>query len=392
MAPVSLTSDSADVGGSGVDTVVFERSPAGANTWTATAASWNTASGPDSVADGNYDLRVKTTDKAGNSFTSPLVTVLVDHTAPVTSASLAPGSPSNAPVTVSFTAGDGSGSGVSTTSYRVDGGRVLQGSSVIVCAPGDHSNDGNHVVEFFSTDDVGNVETPKTVNVLIDTTAPNGTPGDPGDYLRGIANLTYSTSATDVSSVQFQFSPASAGRLVEYRRRRRRAALRGLLDDHPRRRRPVRPARRRHRLDRQRRQRAPPGPAEDRRQHGSLRLRHVARAVELRLRQRRRDRDRNRRRRAARLGRLRGALRDQALRRRLVHRLRHADRPDRRLDLPAVRWPPARSPTARPTCRSSSPTSPATRQRPRPGRSTSTTTHRPSRSTTPAPPSARAST
>ena len=101
--PVSLTSDSADAGGSGVDTVVFERSPAGAGTWTATAASWNTASGPDAVADGSYDLRVTTTDKAGNSFTSAVVTVLVDHTAPVTSASLAPGSPSNAPVTVSFT-------------------------------------------------------------------------------------------------------------------------------------------------------------------------------------------------------------------------------------------------------------------------------------------------
>ena len=35
--------------------------------------------------------------------------------------------------------------------------------------------------------------------------------GDPGDYLRGIANLTYSTGAGDVSSVQFQFSPAGAG-------------------------------------------------------------------------------------------------------------------------------------------------------------------------------------
>jgi len=209
--PVSLTSDSADVGGSGVDTIVFERSPAGANTWTATAASWDTASGPDSVGDGSYDLRVKTTDRAGNSFSSAVVTVLVDHTAPITSASLAPGSPSNAPVTVSFTAGDGSGSGVSTTSYRVDGGSLLLGSSVVIGAPGDHSNDGNHVVQFFSTDDVGNVETPKTVNVLIDTTAPSGTPGNPGDYLRGIANLTYSTAATDVSSVQFQFSPASAG-------------------------------------------------------------------------------------------------------------------------------------------------------------------------------------
>ena len=210
VAPVSLTSNSAD-GGSGVDTVVFQRSPAGAGTWTATPATWNTATGADAVADSQYDLRVVTTDLAGNVFTSPAVTVLVDHTAPTTSALLAPGSPSNAPVTVTFSAADGTGSGVSKTEYRVDGGSLLQGASVVIPAPGDHSNDGTHTVAFFSTDDVGNVEAPaNTVNVVIDTTAPSGSGGDPGDYLRGIANLTYSTGAGDVSSVQFQFSPAGA--------------------------------------------------------------------------------------------------------------------------------------------------------------------------------------
>ncbi|MDQ3066537.1 MAG: Ig-like domain-containing protein, partial [Actinomycetota bacterium] len=203
---VALTSDSAD-GGSGVGAVVFERSPAGANTWTATAASWNTASGPDSVGDGNYDLRVTTTDNAGNSFTSPVITVKVDHTAPTTTASLAPGTPSNAPVTVTFSANDGTGSGVSTTTCVIDGTLT---DPCVVPAPGDHSNDGSHVVQFFSTDDVGNVESTKSVTVVIDTTAPSGTGGNPGDYLRGIANLTYSTGATDVSSVQFQFSVAGA--------------------------------------------------------------------------------------------------------------------------------------------------------------------------------------
>ncbi|HYK06325.1 MAG TPA: Ig-like domain-containing protein, partial [Gaiellaceae bacterium] len=209
--PVALTSDSADAGGSGVASTVFERSPAGAGTWTATAASWNTASGPDAVADGGYDLRVRTTDNAGNVFTSAAITVLVDHTAPATSASLAPDTPSNAPVTVSFSASDGSGSGVSSISYRVDGGSLQLGTAVIVPAPGDHSNDGSHLVEFFATDDVGNAETLKGIAVVIDTTAPSGSGGDPGTYLRGIANLTYSTAAGDVSSVQFQFSPAGAG-------------------------------------------------------------------------------------------------------------------------------------------------------------------------------------
>ncbi len=207
VAPVTLTSDSAD-GGSGVDTVVFERRPAGGGPWTVTPPTWDTASGPHAVGDGSYDLRVTTTDLAGNSFTSGFVTVLVDHTAPVTTASSSPASPSNAPVTVTFSVTDGVGSGVAQTSYRVDGGSVLTGGSVVIAAPGSHANDGSHLVEFFSTDDVGNVEATKSVTVVIDTTATSGTTGDPGSYLRGIAQLAYTTSDTDVSSVQFQFTPA----------------------------------------------------------------------------------------------------------------------------------------------------------------------------------------
>ena len=41
---------------------------------------WDTTSG---TPDGNYDLRVVTTDNAGNTFTSPLRTVDVDNTKPV---------------------------------------------------------------------------------------------------------------------------------------------------------------------------------------------------------------------------------------------------------------------------------------------------------------------
>ena len=64
-----LASNSADLGGSGVDTVTFQRSPAGAGTWTSQAASWNT----NLQADGQYDLRVVTTDFAGNSVTSATI-------------------------------------------------------------------------------------------------------------------------------------------------------------------------------------------------------------------------------------------------------------------------------------------------------------------------------
>ena len=89
---VAVNSNSAD-GGSGVASALFERSPIGAATWTTIGAAdttspygvtWNTTA----VVDGQYDLRVTTTDNAGRTFTSALVTVRVDNTAPTNALSL----------------------------------------------------------------------------------------------------------------------------------------------------------------------------------------------------------------------------------------------------------------------------------------------------------------
>ncbi len=75
---VSLTANATDAG-SGVATVAFQRSPAGAGTWTSVPASWNTTS----VSDGLYDLRVIVSDNAGNSTTSaPVANRRVDNTKP----------------------------------------------------------------------------------------------------------------------------------------------------------------------------------------------------------------------------------------------------------------------------------------------------------------------
>lgn len=75
---VTLTASSTDTGGSGVANVKFQRSAAGANTWTdlctdttsAYTCSWNTAT----VPEGLYDLRTLATDNAGNAETSTVVT------------------------------------------------------------------------------------------------------------------------------------------------------------------------------------------------------------------------------------------------------------------------------------------------------------------------------
>ena len=84
---VAVTSNSADAG-AGVDAAQFQTSPAGAGTWSNLGAadtaspytvSWDTLAS----ADGVYDLRVVTTDRVGNTFTSATVAnVRVDNTAP----------------------------------------------------------------------------------------------------------------------------------------------------------------------------------------------------------------------------------------------------------------------------------------------------------------------
>src|SRR5688572_32376049 len=53
----------------------------------------------------------------------------------------APGGWQTAPVTVTLTPGDAL-SGIASTEYRVDGGGFQNGTSVLIPAPADHSNDG----------------------------------------------------------------------------------------------------------------------------------------------------------------------------------------------------------------------------------------------------------
>jgi hypothetical protein len=80
---VTLSPSADDGGGSGVATLVVQRSPAGAGNWTNVGLNWNTTN----VVDGAYDLRARATDNAGNPATSVVRTVNVDNTAPGLSSS-----------------------------------------------------------------------------------------------------------------------------------------------------------------------------------------------------------------------------------------------------------------------------------------------------------------
>ena len=82
---MTVSSDSADAG-SGVASAEFQRRPAGGGPWTTidtdTTAPYSTSWDTTPLTDGDYDLRVITTDQAGNTFTSATRTVTVDNSAP----------------------------------------------------------------------------------------------------------------------------------------------------------------------------------------------------------------------------------------------------------------------------------------------------------------------
>jgi len=96
-----------------------------------------------------------------------------DTDPPETAAALTPAAPDGddgwyrSPVEVVLSATD-AGSGVDSTEYRVDGGAwsAYDGSFTI-------GDDGEHAVEYRSTDADGNVEEAKSVSVKVDRTAPD---------------------------------------------------------------------------------------------------------------------------------------------------------------------------------------------------------------------------
>ena len=213
---VVLASNSADVGGSGVDTVQFQRSPAGAGTWTNQAASWNTTL----QADGQYDLRVVTTDFAGNSVTSAAITVRVDNTNP-TGSITAPADSANVRNTISLTSN--SADPVGRLSLR----RRDRHFPALADRRGTWTNqaaswnttlqaDGQYDVRVVTTDNAGNSHTSATITVRVDNTNPSGSITTPADSanVRGTVSLTSNSTdsgGSGVATVQFQRSPIGAG-------------------------------------------------------------------------------------------------------------------------------------------------------------------------------------
>jgi FG-GAP-like repeat len=166
--PVTVTLAAADTGGSGLATTYYRLGSSGA---------FSTYGGSFTVStEGSTEVDYYSTDAAGNVESTHAGYVNIDTTAPVTTATGADSAWHTTPVTLTFAALDGDGSGVVDTSYRVDaaddGVPWTNGTSVTIAAPQGGGNDGVHTVEYRSTDAAGNTEDYKTCLVNIDTTAP----------------------------------------------------------------------------------------------------------------------------------------------------------------------------------------------------------------------------
>ncbi|MDD5251574.1 MAG: hypothetical protein PHT12_02980 [Patescibacteria group bacterium] len=126
---------------------------------------------------------------------------VVDDAAPVTGASVSDPAGQNGwhlgPVTVTLSADDGEGTGVTSTEYSVDGGLTW----TTYAEPFEVSGDGSHTILYGSRDNAGNSETTKSLEIKIDSAVPNVSITAPADgLLTNQPTVTVSGSASDSGS------------------------------------------------------------------------------------------------------------------------------------------------------------------------------------------------
>ena len=203
--------------------VTFQRSPAGAGTWTTICAptaapytcSWNSAG----VADGLYDLRATALDASGYTRTSTVSSRRVDNTAPATGVTAA--TPLTGTATLSATATD-AGSGVISVAFEA---RPSSGGSwTPICTDGSSPYscnwdttavaDGAWDVRATATDGAGNTSSATTANRIVDNTAPTIALTNPGSPIGGTVTLASTAgdgAGSGVASVAYQYRTSPAG-------------------------------------------------------------------------------------------------------------------------------------------------------------------------------------
>jgi hypothetical protein len=147
---VSLTAAD-NQGGSGVSATYFKVNGGAQQTGNAVTL----------TAEGSHTVAYWSVDWAGNVEPERSLTVNIDKTAPVSSATLGPALPKNGwyarEVTISLATNVDTGSGVAATYFKLDGGEQQTGTVIPLTAK------GLHTIVYWSVDGAGNVEQPQTI-------------------------------------------------------------------------------------------------------------------------------------------------------------------------------------------------------------------------------------
>jgi hypothetical protein len=149
------------------------------------------------------DTTVMVSDRAGNSTRGASAAVKIDRTAPTTTATpdraLPPGGVYSGAVTVTLAATDLL-SGLASINYTLDSGMTQ-----VYNAPISLTNDGTYIINYWSIDLVGNVETEQTLTIIIGSNLITfAQPSSPQVY--GAAPLTLGATASSGLPVSYTTS------------------------------------------------------------------------------------------------------------------------------------------------------------------------------------------
>lgn len=181
-----------------------DRSGVKATRWRLNGGPWVSGTVVEAATAGNHLIEFYSEDRAGNveqpAKRAEFSLVNPDTIAPLTSAALSPSTTwTNTDVTVTLSASDLGGSGLSATYYRIGSGPQQTYS-----APFKVSALGETVVTYWSADAAGNTEGSKAVTARIDKTAPTTTSDAKASYT-GSAAITLRPADTGGSGIADTF-------------------------------------------------------------------------------------------------------------------------------------------------------------------------------------------
>lgn len=221
---ITLTATASDSSGPLVASVVIERSPAGAGTWTAVctdvSAPFSCPLDTTTMGDGRYDVRARATGADGDVLASvPVTDRLVDNVGPAVTMQATPAW-LRGNVTLAATVGDGAGTGVASVAYEIKPSASTTWTQACVAPAAPWScafstaalTDGtSYDLRAVATDAIGNATTSAVLaGRRVDNAPPTSAMTAPASPMTGVRALggTAGDGHSGVATATVEISPA----------------------------------------------------------------------------------------------------------------------------------------------------------------------------------------